>query len=69
MVTGSHTFHYFLPTKNHSWIGTVPLHGGNFDVVIARNGGWAIRTRDEVEGLAECIDSDWVEQLQYRNVR
>ena len=44
----------------------VPLHGGNLHVVIARNGGWVSRIRDEVEGLAECIDSDWVEQPQYR---
>ena len=33
----------FLLTKNHPWLGTVPLDGGNLDVVLACNDGRAFR--------------------------
>ena len=32
-----------LPTKNHLWLGTVPLDGGNLNVILARNDGHAFR--------------------------
>jgi hypothetical protein len=50
--------------KYHPRTVTVPLDGGNFDVVSARDHSRALRiTRDGVKGLASRIDDCRVENV------
>jgi hypothetical protein len=57
---------HFLPTKNHPRTGSVPLDGGNFDIVLARDHSRALRVaRDGVKGLAGCIDNYRVDNVGF----
>jgi len=57
---------HFLPTKNHPRTGTVPLDGGNLDIVLARDHSRALRIAcDGVEGLAVCIDNYRVDNVRF----
>ena len=57
---------HFLPTENHPRTGTVPLDGGDLDVVLARDHSRALRiARDGVEGVAVRIDDYGVDDVGF----
>ena len=57
---------HFLPTQKHPRTGTVPIDGGNFDIVLARDHSRVLRvTRDRVKGLAGCIDNYRVDDVGF----
>jgi hypothetical protein len=49
---------HFSLTKSHPRTRTVPVNGGNLDIVLARDHSRVLRiTRDGIEGLAGCIEN------------
>ena len=57
---------HFLPTEDHPRTGTVPLDGGNLDIVLARDHNRALRVaRDGVKRLAGYIDNDRVDNVDF----
>jgi hypothetical protein len=54
----------FISTKNHARTGTVPLDGGNLDVVHARDQSSSLGIAgDRVKGLAGRIEDHRVENI------